>query len=318
MVAAQAKLFFVVGVGRSGTTLLQSMLNAHPKIALPPESHFIKKYIVPELNGRMQPETPEDLYDRLRQDKHLARLRLDLQAIITSINTDGKQISYTELFPHILKAYARGVHKNIIGDKDPSYTYHLKEIHAAYPDAIVIHIIRDPRDVVLSRIKSEWGRKMGFWYHVMEYRRAVQSSKKIGPLLFGSNYMELFYEDLIRQPQKELDSICGKLGVSYHPSMLDYHKSAGEIVCREEIQWKENVFKPIAKNNTQKWMKRLKRWQVLTIEGACADLMRRFDYPFSDVSRIWNRKLLALPVYAYLWGAAAKTTMRNFCKLLFV
>ena len=80
------KKLFIVGVGRSGTTLLQSMLNAHPEICFTPETHFVKRYLVPHLSGN-KCFSKANLIQSLAEDKYFSRLDVPLNDVIEKLDT---------------------------------------------------------------------------------------------------------------------------------------------------------------------------------------------------------------------------------------
>jgi len=293
------KLFFIIGVGRSGTTLLQCMLNAHPEIGLPVETHFVRKYVVDEARGRMQRKISwDDIMNQFRVDTDLARLNIDIQGVLEPFINGKKSFTYKDMFLELLRIYSQRVEKEIIGEKDPANTPFLYEIYTAYPDAIIIHIIRDPRDVVLSRSKTYWGKNRSFWSHVLEYKRLLHKARKLGRLLFNEHYIEILYENLIANPRKELGVICEKLGISFHDDMLRYYEKAEEIVTEQEMEWKKNIFKPLLQNNTQNWRSGLEKWQIIVIEGACEEPFAELGYELSGFSKKFSRRFFLSLVYA--------------------
>ena len=301
------KFLLIIGAGRSGTTLLQSMLNAHPEIVFPPESHFLRKYVIPEVKGRAPRfETFDDLAAMLQNDSHLRRLGIDVREALEPFMRRHKVFSYRELFIYYLKLYAKRFSKSIVGEKDPSNTGYIKEIHKAFPKAYVIHIFRDPRDVILSRMKTDWGGKAHFINHIKNYKDSIDKAFNDGPLLFGNRYIEICYENLINEPKKELEILCDKIGISSHDDMLEFHEKSHEIVSAEEMQWKQNVFKPILKDNVQKWKKALSRWQILAIEGFCWQAFAHGNYPHSQLGGGLARQVCALPVYGYAYISRLK------------
>lgn len=294
------KFLLIIGFGRSGTTLLQSMLNAHPEIVCPPESHFIENYILPEVKGRaIRFATFEELAHILAKDAPLQRLEIDAQEALQPFVKGEQPFSFRDLFIHYLQLYAKEFGKTIIGEKGTVITAYVRELYKAFPDAYVIHIIRDPRDVILSRMKTPWGQKYSFIIHTRNYYDAYCAAYENGPALYGDKYIEIRYEDLIRDPQTQLIILCQKIGLNFHHDMLNYHEKSYEIVSQNEISWKQNVFKPVLQNNTQKWRNDLGRWHILAIEGFCAQTFARSHYPLSQLGGKFARSICAIPIYGY-------------------
>jgi len=276
------RIIFIVGVGRSGTTLLQSMLNANKLIAFPPETHFIRNYLATKksifsfsiMNGRNKHKS---IVERIRKDVNLLSLNIDLDKIIQETNIDNK-VDLKKFFLTLLKSYSEKKGKLFFGDKDPKNVEYLKLIKNNFPGSIILHIIRDPRDVILSRMKAEWSKKYPFILQGIIYREQLKIGENEGTNLFVSNYYRLYYEDLISYPEKTLKKICNFLNVDYDSEMLEFYKKSDEIVVEEERNWKENCFSPIMTSNMGKWKKELSINQIHIIEEICNEAFSKHGY----------------------------------------
>ena len=271
------KKLFIVGVGRSGTTLLQSMLNAHPEICFTPETHFVKRYLVPHLSGN-KCFSKANLIQSLAEDKYFLRLDVPLNDVIEKLDTELTNKDLIEVFDTMLARYAQSNNKLFVGDKDPMNSSYIEQIKYAFPDSFLLHIIRDPRDVILSRMKSDWGKNTSFAVHLAEHKVQLESMLKNSSQLFKEKYIEVFYETLLENPEKELQNICDKIGLQYSSEMLDFQKKAGEIVFSDERTWKENVFKPLIKDNKNKWKEGLTQFQVGLVELALKNQFLKLGY----------------------------------------
>jgi len=276
---------FIVGVGRSGTTLIQSMLNAHKDIAFTPETHFLRNYIGNiSVNKKLVKNDVNYIINKINNDENLKRTDMNLNEIINLIVKKG-EFNLVEFYKKLLKNYAKARNKSMIGDKDPKNIEYLHDIKRIFPNAYIVHIIRDPRDVVVSRMKAEWSRDRNFLTHVIAYREQLHKGIRDGKKLFGNHYFELFYEDLIEYPEKTLKKVCKYLNISYDSGMLHFNEKADKIIKGKERQWKENCFKPVISNNKNKWKNKLNRHQVLLVENICNKSFRNFGYKKSEY---WN------------------------------
>ncbi|MEQ8303148.1 MAG: sulfotransferase [Cyclobacteriaceae bacterium] len=269
------KYIFIVGVGRSGTTLLQSILNAHSDIAFTPESHFLFHYLSPKSNKKL-PKDKEELTNILEKDDHLKRLQLDLKDLTHDLELDSN--FWINLFRKILNEYAKKENVNTIGDKDPMNSGLLKVIKKYFPEALVIHIIRDPRDVLLSRLKSDWGTKYPLLAHLGDHKVSLEKAMTEGPELFQENYFETRYEDLIADTENEVKKICGFLSVDFESQMLNFSKSSEKLVSKEERQWKGNIFGQIMTKNQGKWKKGLTNFQKQISSLIIGNLIVKLGY----------------------------------------
>ncbi len=268
----------IVGVGRSGTTLLQAMLNAHPEVCLPPESHFIRDFIAnPDAQRVVQQEGLDGVEKILRRNTCLQRLDISPADALEPFR-NGVPFSYGDLFKRYLALYASRRGKTIVGEKDPSNTLCLTAMKNVFPEARLVHIIRDPRDVVLSRLKTDMNMHKDVRKWAQNYAGTFQLGRQQGKQLYGPRYTEIFYEQLIQEPEQALDQLCSWLGIAYDPAMLAYQQQAREIVADNEMDWKENVLKPVLKHNCGKWRTGMESTDVQMVESICMDVFSQTPY----------------------------------------
>lgn len=278
------KPIFIIGVGRSGTTLIQSMLNAHQNIAFTPETHFIRNYLAnKEVRKKVKNKDYEFLRNKINSDESLAKLDFNYDVLIDKFKKN--ELKLEAMYKEILARYAESKNKEIIGDKDPKNIEYLHDIKKYFPDAYIIHIIRDPRDVMLSRMKADWSKGRPLWLHALTYRVQMKKGRKDGERLFGDSYFELNYEDLIANPENVLIKVCEFLSVNYDKNMLRFNQKADEIIKGEEKKWKDKCFKPVISNNKNKWINQMKKNQVLLTEYICCIAFTDLGYELSDYNK---------------------------------
>lgn len=267
------RVIFVIGVGRSGTTLLQCMLNAHSHISFLPETHFIRRYgDNPHMARLVRRRGMAALASRLSQDPDMARTGID--------PADCPQCrDMREWFRWLLGRYAAARGAVRVGEKDPKNMEHLRLIRQWFPRARVIHLVRDPRDVMVSRLGAGWGRKRFFLAHLAACREQLLLACRLGPELFGSSYVEIRYEDLVTRAPETLMTLCSRLDLEYEPEMLNYMSPARELISEKELPWKKNCFRPLLTGNIGKWRRELSPRRVRRIEWVCAKTFTRFGYP---------------------------------------
>ena len=216
----------LLGVSRSGTTLLKEMLDQHPSLAIPPESYFI-----PQLWDR-HGEWPDP--ERFVNDiSRLARVRewgvtpADVRERISD------QPAFADAIQAVYRAYADTRGKPRFGDKTPAYMQRLDVLERAFPDAQYVHLVRDGRDAGLSfiemrrRPRFNWARPRGLAAFAAQWRREVEGARRFGRERAAGRYLELRYEDLLADPELTLRELCGFLGLEFDPEMLGYHRSQG-------------------------------------------------------------------------------------------
>ncbi|HIP72806.1 MAG TPA: sulfotransferase, partial [Anaerolineae bacterium] len=206
---------FIVGVGRSGTTLVQSMLNAHPQVCFPPEVHFLRRYVASgKADALYAGGGFAALLADLESDEMVQRLAVDIDRVLQGVVAEAQPFQSICLYTALLKAYALAdrVH---IGDKDPRSIEFLPTIYHFFPDAYVIHVIRDPRDNIVSRMNAAWSGGRSFYRHLFVYNAQLRMGRRWGRELFAGRYVELVYEQLISRPEETLWHICRALAIDF-------------------------------------------------------------------------------------------------------
>jgi Sulfotransferase family len=212
----------LLGVSRSGTTLLRVILDRSPGIAIPDESFF-----VPLLARR----------HRRRIDR--ARFLDDLSRLPT-LRTWGLEPS--EVAPRlqdgmatgsaiaaIFEAYAAKAGKPRWGDKTPMYMRHLQLLERLFSDARYVHLIRDGRDAAASFLRMPEGTFTRTWAHpetaaefACLWRIEVQAARELGRRVGPSRYFEARYEGLVADPESTVRGICSFADLPFEQAMLDY------------------------------------------------------------------------------------------------
>lgn len=256
--------FTVVGVGRSGTSLLMTMLDSHPALALPPETQFVYRHVLRRPNA-----TLAETRTALSNEVNFQRLGFDLDEFLAPYERGEQPFSNGDAYRRILTSWADKTGLARIGDKSPKSIECLPTLRRLIPETRVIHIVRDPRDVYLSRTKAKWCSGRSGWLQTLAYRAQYETGRELGRSLFGDRYLEVHYEDLVSTPQIALGRICSQLGVEYDERMLRRDDSASSHVFPEELDWKREVLGPLLSGNTEKWRDELPGSTVRFIEDCC-------------------------------------------------
>src|SRR5262245_59994756 len=224
---------FIVGCPRSGTTLLQRMLNAHPRIAVMPEAPWIPRFF--DKRRGVTPEgfvTPE-LIPRLLAASEFAGLHLDTEQLEALLAT-GESVSYSDYVSGIFDLYGKTQGKAQVGNKTPGFVRRLRNLHTLWPTARIVHLIRDGRDVYLSTRKrilkdpkpgvfDTWNddpaTTAALWWE-LNVRAGREAGDSLGPKL----YYEVRYEGLVHDPAKESSTLCAFLGLEYHDGLLRFNE----------------------------------------------------------------------------------------------
>ncbi|HEY9458183.1 MAG TPA: sulfotransferase, partial [Gaiella sp.] len=212
----------VLGVRRSGTTLLRVMLDRNPELAVPDESYF-----VPQLARRHRGVVDPDAFlDDLRRLPTLAEWGLEPDAVAARLRPG---MPAGEAIAAVFATYAAERGKPRWGDKTPLYMQHLPVLERLFPDARYVHLIRDGRDAALSFLSVPAGLMTEGWGHPRDARgfacqwaTEVIAARVLGARVGPSRYLELRYEALVADTEAALRAICAYADLVYDPGMLDY------------------------------------------------------------------------------------------------
>lgn len=212
----------VLGVRRSGTTLLRVLLDRSSTLAVPDESYFIPQ--LAHRHGRTVDVA--SFVDDLRRIKRLCDWGLTAADVAPRLRpgmTTGEAIGA------IFEAYAAAQGKSRWGDKTPLYMQYLPLLERLFPDARYVHLIRDGRDAALSHLAVQKGIMTEAWGHPRDargfaclWRAEVRAARSLGRRVGDARYLELRYERLVAAPEPELQRVCSFAGLAYEPGMLDY------------------------------------------------------------------------------------------------
>ena len=278
---------FIVGVGRSGTTLLRLMIDAHPELAIPPETHFLPRLLALTGGGEA--------------------LREAMYVVMTSESTWAdfgiSHGSLTEAFARVapftlaggLRAfyglYAHRFGKQRWGEKTPFYGRSMRAIEIVLPVAHFLHVIRDGRDVALS-LRPLW---FSPGYDIDAQARNWLS--KVSAIRAGGRqchrYLEIRYEDLVFDTESVLRRICDFIALEYNSRMLSYHEGArkrldemgddyvfkGTHIGKEpRVQLHVNTLRPPDPQRVGRWRKEMTTEERETFASIAGVLLSELGY----------------------------------------
>jgi hypothetical protein len=195
---------FLVGAERSGTTLLRLMLDGHPQIAWPCEFDFALEWPAAEAG-----EWPDlfDYWSALAESRQARRTRIVIHA----------QLEFPELVRSLHAQICSRTSKPIAG---VTAHRHFARLLRLWPEARFVYLVRDGRDVARSHVEMGWAGNV--WAAASVWRETERDWRRLCAGVPASRRIEVRYEDLVREPRRELTRVCEFLGVRYSPEMLDY------------------------------------------------------------------------------------------------
>jgi len=261
---------FIVGASRSGTTLLRNILNRHPRIAICGETHF-QHYVYARRRAFGDLSDPRNRRRVIDEYLALRRLRFvtDRAALAETLMREGT--GYRELFTSFVKYHTALRGKPRWGEKTPQHARFSETLCEWYPGGTLIHMIRDPRDVVASLQRMPWAADSvveNAWRWLADNLPARRCSHR-------PQYLPVRYETLVTQPEQEVARICQRLGEEYLPSLLDPEGHAPVI---PPVPWTKNALEPITTERLGRWRQDLSAAQVSQIEWAVGPHLEAFGY----------------------------------------
>jgi hypothetical protein len=280
---------FIVGVNRSGTTLLRLMLDAHPSLAIPPETHFLPEMI--RLSRRettrrrlVRTATTHPRWGDFGLDADEFRHRVKHLRPLTST---GAIRAFYDL-------YAEQQGKPLWGDKTPRYMRAMPRIERALPEARFIHLIRDGRDVALSQAERSLDEEAPSIAEVAErWQRRIRSAREQAVEL--NHYLEVRYEDLVADPETTLRRICEEIELPFDPAMLDYHRRAAGRLSEmdrdlgdgnsgpvrsgtERLAGHAMTTEPPTTDRSGRWQREMPAADVAEFERVAGDMLAELGY----------------------------------------
>jgi hypothetical protein len=263
--------FFIVGSARSGTTMLRLMLNAHPEVAVPPESRFI----VELYTGAEEVETSEFI-DQLGRHRRFMTWDLPKEAVREELE-DRPRVRFTDAVRAAFRAYAQVNGKVRWGDKTPRYVQHIPLLARLFPDARFIHLVRDGRNVALSYADVPFGPKT-ITRVARLWSDRVSSGSASGRPLGPTRYIEIHYEDLVEDAEGQAKSLCEYLDLEFDPGMLEYtERSRGAVLPRAARYNPHVAEKPIP--SIRSWENGMPSSQVELFEALAGPVLSSLGYP---------------------------------------
>lgn len=212
---------FVVGVNRSGTTLLRMMLDAHPDLTIPPETHFVPELIETAEDGATD---AEHLLATITSQREWGDFGLTEEELLTRFEALDPLTAGGAL-REFYGAYAERVGKPRWGEKTPIYVKSMRAIQSALPEARFVHVIRDGRDVALS-IRDRATKEHTFEAIAERWVRRITRARAQAKRL--DHYKEIRYEALILDTEPTLREVCDHFALPWSDDVLDYHQRSAE------------------------------------------------------------------------------------------
>lgn len=289
-------IVFTLAKGRSGTTLLQTILDAHPNTIAPFESrfviHFKNRYgSITNWNDQIKSTFIKDV---LAEQKIAMFWDLDKDKLTQLINDLPQKTTYGEVCKQVYLSVNSIFEKQspkVIIDKNPVYNLLIGPLLEVYPYAKFIHVIRDYRACTnsthkllpsksITRIGHEW----------------IQSNLEIEHFkaLYPNRFITIRYEDLLTDLEHQLELLCDFMEISYQHEMINYHKKTTTAIenfiknaPNEKIKRirsfgvsavHKNLSRPVDPSLMNNWKTQLTDEQIKSLDRICNFYGQHYQY----------------------------------------
>ena len=301
---------FIVGNSRSGTTMMGRILGSHPTVFTFDELHFFEELWTPDddLTVLSQQETTY-LFAQLlniQRNGYLTKGKTeDFISESSYLVKDLPSPSPLSVFAVFIDYETQRQGKSRPCEQTPQNTLYIDEILQAFPEAKIIHMIRDPRDILLSQ-KRRWKRPflannipkkeaIRYWlnYHPITISKLWQGNINAAKQFAkDSRVKEVRFEDLVDNPQKIVTEICKFLDLSYSEKLLEVPQIGSSST--RDLSEKSGIDRSKAQN----WYKGgLTNTEIFWCQKLARTLMEEYDYELKLVSP--NPLSLALSLVSF-------------------
>lgn len=283
--------FFILGNPRSGTSLLRRILDEHSCISIPPESNFLVGLYPEYTENRLSDEKKAQLLVDLFQFSKFEDLKLDRHSLENRI-FDKSISNFSDIYTEIQRQYAGKMDKDIqrskffFGEKNRFWRDKAKWISKCFPDAIILHIVRDPRDIVVSYFQLNLQNSDNPHHPKLEsdplaiVKEWVLNNDRIREMGKNHPYWMVKYEELILHTISSMDNILDFFGLDHEDSIFEYYKKEifGVTEPVSHKSWKAKLTEAPDKTNIGKFENFLSAMEIDRIYAAFKTEMADYGY----------------------------------------
>jgi len=309
----QSNIHFVVGLWRSGTTMLREVLDMSPEIKSFPEHFALLNHL--SIANSFDAAQKTKMLNSITENKdflHFAKpdlKRLESKFLLAN--------NFEEAIKSTYESCLKGdENPSILIDKNPIYSYYLPQIMSLFPNSKFIWMLREPKDNCISRAKHkiqhfENYSYLASWWNYTNELIAQQAAK------YPDRFLLVHYDAMCEQPEEYTQRICDFLGVPFDPEMLNFRKNKDEKInaylssleardgkldpayLKQKYAMWENLQKPINTSKTKQWEKALTPSQISAVDKMSKDYYES----------IIGGKFEASPPKSFVWSALVSLSL---------
>lgn len=308
-----AQLFLIVGCGRSGTSLLRSMLASAPGVCIPNELGFVGTLVrrAPKRALRsLQNGDVDGLLDYVFSSWRIRESGVEREQVAHLLRS-SRVLTWNDVYLAVLAVYrdARGALR--IGEKSPANVYVLPALAHDFPEARFIHVVRDPRAVVASLKRAPFASNRAGAL-VQRWVRAMRSHEWGVGHLSRERYLTISYETLVSADvARVLHRCCDFLEVPYSTDMLQFHERLELGFADRQRAHMQSTLLPVFSDSTERWRQELSPKEIALVQHAAGTWMDDLGYAHEHAHLSNVRLWVALDNVADLIYRARRRVARS-------
>ena len=296
----RAAPFFIVGCDRSGTTLLRLILDRSEEVAIPTESMILVDF-APQADGEFEDDAE---FDRLARAvwRHPKVRAWTLPGRPPKRQGRTGAAAYRAALEAPYLAYAAKHGKPRWADKTPYYVTEIDQVKRVFPEARIVNLLRDGRDVAMSLMRVPFG-PGNYWAAAHQWRGAVDAGDAAAAR-YADAVITVRYEDLVADPAAEVQRVCDFCGLRFDPGMLEVERSVEGRLAPGQEGWFRRLRAGIDAGSVGKWRTGMSEAQQAVFASVAGDALRRhgYDIPAAGVPpRVPDAAYLAHNWTVKLW-----------------
>ena len=268
---------FITGAWRSGTTLISRMLNNHPDLEITYDTAHFMRFSYNKYNPindkknvkKLIIDSTQRLYERYN-------LKISPNEVLKTINS---KYNYSNIYNCLMKVFLLQKNKKKIwGEKTNLAWTKVPDFFKMYPKGRVLHIVRDPRAVLLSWKKFTSAPGNDYLDSILNCYDSMKRGIYYKKIFNKKRYKLIRYEDLVTEPHKTVKSICKKFEIKFEKTMLD----SNLFTDMHGNKWLANTshkkFDGISKVAINKWKSELNSWEIYITDLVHNKLLPSYKY----------------------------------------
>lgn len=267
--------------------MLRLMMASHRNIGIPPEGGFIVTLGWIWGWSKLTSSDYFDLIEAFFEEDNAKDWEISIEQLTEAVEKRAPR-DFPEFVDEVYRTYLRHKFpgKSIWGDKTAWYADFIPMIGEFFPGARFIHIIRDGRDIACSFRKMERAshdvRRIA-----LEWTTNIDTIRTSAMLLCPRRFLEVYYEELVAQPEEILGNICRFLDVPYDDEMLSFHEKNKEqrLEPQRHMAWKQLTESPVTTSSTMRWRSELSEADIRLFESVAGGNLARLGYELSQSKR---------------------------------